>query len=69
MPHVLSSGGWEQMRWERWTRPGAVQDGWGMEIIETSALSPADVAAAVTAWCRRALEGDAPVMHLPPARV
>jgi energy-coupling factor transporter ATP-binding protein EcfA2 len=62
MPHVLISGGWEAMRWERWT--GLVpESSWGMEMIDTSRLSPEHVAAEVVAWCHRVLRGQAQVMR------
>jgi hypothetical protein len=33
-----------------------------MEAIDTSKISPEQVAAEIVAWCRRALRGEAPVM-------
>jgi hypothetical protein len=59
MPQVLTTGGWRAMRWEQW--PGL--ENWGMEVVETSGLSPQRVAAEVVAWCDRALRGEAPVMQ------
>jgi broad-specificity NMP kinase len=61
MPHVLSSNGWAAMRWERWTAKEP-ESGWGMQAIDTSRLSPEQVAAEVVAWCRRALRGEVQVM-------
>lgn len=64
MPHVLSTNGWEAMRWERWTGidPGC----WDMEVIDTSELSPDEVATKVVTWCRRAVSGHAPVLRVGP---
>lgn len=64
MPHVLSTNGWQEMRWERWTRPGPCQDTWGMRVLDTSTLSETEVAKRITTWCRHALAGGAPVMHI-----
>jgi hypothetical protein len=61
MPHVLSANGWEAMRWERSSSIRAGDPGWNMEVIDTSDLSAAHVAAEIVAWSRRALSGDAPV--------
>jgi hypothetical protein len=61
MPHVLSSNGWEAMRWERWAALELEGD-WGMEAIDTSRLSPEQVAAEVVAWCHRVFRGEAQVM-------
>jgi hypothetical protein len=46
---------------ERWTGIEP-ERGWGMEAIDTSKISPEQVAAEIVAWCRRALRGEAPVM-------
>jgi hypothetical protein len=61
MPHVLSSNGWEAMRWERWSGI-ELESGWGMETIDTSRLSPEQVAAEVLAWCHRVFRGEAKMM-------
>jgi energy-coupling factor transporter ATP-binding protein EcfA2 len=60
MQHVLSGTGWQEMRWERWTTMRSDDPRWSMEVVDTSNLSVADVAARVVAWARRALAGDAP---------
>lgn len=60
MPEVLTTGGWDAMVWERWT----ARETWEMEVIDTSRLTPAGVAAAVLEWARRALSGDAPLLHV-----
>jgi hypothetical protein len=36
---------------------------WGMEVLDTSERSPAQVAAEVATWCRRAINGQAPLLH------
>ena len=38
------------------------ESGWGVEAIDTSRLSPEQVAAEVLAWCRRVFRGEAQVM-------
>jgi hypothetical protein len=63
MPHVLSTGGWEAMRWERWSRRDPATDNWGMEVLDTSERSPDQVAAEVVSWSYRALNGQAPLLH------
>jgi len=35
-PEVLQTGGWEQMRWDRWSRLGD-KGGWAMHVLDTSA--------------------------------
>ena len=63
MPHVLSAQGWDAMRWQRWVGVDPADGNWGTEIVDTSVLAPDEVAAEVVSWCRRALHGQAPVMH------
>jgi hypothetical protein len=65
MPHVLTTGGWEAMRWERWIGVDPADGGWAMEVIDTSELTEAGVAADVLRWCRRALRGNAPMLRVP----
>ncbi len=60
MMHVVSDGGWEEMRWERLERLAA---GWRMHTIETSEMTAREVAGAVAEWCRRARVGDAPALR------
>lgn len=62
MLHVLTTDGWDAMRWDRLEIvPG---DGrWDMRVLDTSDLSREQVAAEVLRWCRDALAGRAPVMH------
>ncbi len=63
MPHVLSTGGWEAMRWDRWLGVDPRDSAWAMEVLDTSALSADEIAAEILAWCGRALNGKAPVFH------
>jgi energy-coupling factor transporter ATP-binding protein EcfA2 len=67
MPEVLSTNGWEAMRWQRWTSIDPAGGAWGMSVLDTSELAPDDVAAQIVSWARRALRGQAPVMHAHPA--
>ena len=63
MPHVLTTRGWEEMRWERWL--GARNaDGWAMHVVDTSRLSRQRVAHEVLDWCRLALAGEAPLTRV-----
>ncbi|HEX4010114.1 MAG TPA: hypothetical protein VHX62_08905 [Solirubrobacteraceae bacterium] len=63
MPHVLSTNGWESMRWDRWSEIDPVGGKWGMEVLDTSQLTRAEVAGEILAWCRRVLCGEATVLH------
>jgi broad-specificity NMP kinase len=60
MSHVLSTDGWDAMRWERLRLFDPPRDGWNMHVIDTSARSKREVADEVLTWCRRALRGEAP---------
>ncbi|MGO9823459.1 MAG: hypothetical protein ACLPTJ_22745 [Solirubrobacteraceae bacterium] len=62
MPHVLTTDGWEAMRWERWTGRGRLQDSWSMHVLDTSNMSEPQLAAEVLAWCYSALAGEAAVI-------
>lgn len=62
MPHVLTTNGWEAMRWERLIGIDPSEVSWRMEIVDTSHQSPAQVAARIVTWCRRALAGQAPTL-------
>jgi energy-coupling factor transporter ATP-binding protein EcfA2 len=64
MPHVLSTDGWDAMRWQSWVGSDPADGNWGMEIVDTSELAPHEVAAEVVSWCRRALQTQAPLMHV-----
>ena len=63
MPHVLTTNGWEEMRWERLESLDP-NDGWAVHVVDTSELSSDQVAQQVLSWCRSALAGQAPVMHV-----
>ncbi len=52
MPHVLSTGGWEEMRWDRLTN---VSSNWQTRVIDTSEMTRPAVAEAVLAWCQSVL--------------
>jgi hypothetical protein len=54
-PEVITSRGWDAMRWERWVarRPG--DPGWRLDVIDTSELSVERVAAELLAWARNVL--------------
>jgi hypothetical protein len=58
--HVLSTGGWDAMRWDRLSRPDLE---WRMETIDTTDRPVDEVAADVVGWCRRAIDGTAPIVR------
>jgi hypothetical protein len=64
LPHVVTADAWEAMRWERWTGVDPNDGTWGVTVLDTTELSPEDVATEVVAWCRRALRGHTPVMKV-----
>jgi hypothetical protein len=53
MPHVLSVNGWEAMRWDRWSAMNPIDGNWGVEVLDTSRLTPVQVADEILTWCRR----------------
>ena len=61
MPHVLSTGGWDEMRWDRLT---SLRSSWRTHLIDTSVMSRPAVAEAVLAWCQSVLAGQAPILRL-----
>jgi hypothetical protein len=61
MPHVLSAGGWDEMRWDRLT---SLRSSWRTHRIDTSVMTRPAVAEAVLAWCRSVLAGQAPILRL-----
>ena len=63
MPHVLSLNGWEAMRWDRWSAIDPIDGNWGMEVLDTSSLTPVQVADEILTWCRRVLDGETTVLH------
>jgi hypothetical protein len=48
---VIADQGWDEMRWDR------LPDAWEVPVIDTTELSPAQVAMDVLAWCRVATGG------------
>ncbi|MFZ1996759.1 MAG: hypothetical protein WAU75_21775 [Solirubrobacteraceae bacterium] len=63
-PEVLQTDGWEQMRWERWSRLDET-GGWAMHVLDSSRMTAAAVACELVAWSRRALAGQAPAIRVP----
>jgi broad-specificity NMP kinase len=63
MLDVLTTGGWEAMRWDRLSAANLADGSWGMELIDTSSLTRDQVAAEVLAWCERAVNGHAPLLR------
>lgn len=62
VPEAITNDGWPEMRWERWL--GAdIADRWAMSVIDTSALTPDEVGAALVEWCHAAVEGTVPVFR------
>jgi hypothetical protein len=55
--HVLSTGGWDEMRWDRLSAAGLR---WCVEPVDTTDRPVEQVAADVVSWCRRVLDGSAP---------
>jgi hypothetical protein len=55
-PEVITSSGWAAMRWERWHGLRAGDRRWRFCEIDTTELSPAQVAGDALDWSRRALE-------------
>jgi hypothetical protein len=64
MLHVLSTNGWDAMRWDRLTLLDPSSGRWGMHILDTSARTKDEVAQQVLAWCQRALHGRAPLIRV-----
>jgi len=62
---VLQTDGWDQMCWERLSRLDETGR-WAMHVLDTSSLTAAAVATELLGWCRRALAGQAPSMHVRP---
>lgn len=60
VPEVLTTEGWDQMRWERWIDRRPDDRGWSVTTIDTSPLGLDEVAAAVLAWAEASLRGETP---------
>jgi hypothetical protein len=58
MPEVLTTGGWDGMRWERWIDRTPGEPGWNVTTIDTSSLGLDEVATEVLAWARASLRGE-----------
>jgi hypothetical protein len=58
MPHVLTTGGWEEMDWSRLTTLA-----WQITVIDGSSMSVAEAGSAALQWARDALSGRAPVFR------
>jgi hypothetical protein len=61
MTHVLSTDGWDEMRWDRLA---GLAPGWTSVRVDTTALTRQGVADAVLEWCHLALEGKAPTIRI-----
>ena len=57
MLDVLTTGGWEGMRWERLRAIDPGEGGWQIHVVDVSGLARDEVAAAVLGWARAALAG------------
>jgi hypothetical protein len=62
MPEVITTNGWDQMRWDRLQR---VADTWHVTTIDTSDCSPSQVTDEVSVWCRSAIAGEVPLIRIP----
>lgn len=51
-PDVLRDGAWPGMRWERWAGWRRGDPRWGAPVIDTTLLSPAEVATDVARWVK-----------------
>jgi hypothetical protein len=54
--HVLRTGGWDAMRWDRLASPDLR---WRVETIDTTDRPAPEVSAEVISWCHRVLDGPA----------
>ncbi len=61
LPEVVTTDGWDQMRWERLER---LAPDWHVTVLDTTAMSRHEVADAVAGWCRRTLNGDTKTLHV-----
>ena len=51
-PEVIINDGWEGMRWEAWNADEVTNVPWKARIIDTSSLSPLEVARQVGEWIK-----------------
>ena len=52
-PDVIIGQGWSEMCWHRWLAPDGIR--WTADVIDTSDLTPAQVAIRASAWIRKVL--------------
>lgn len=52
-PEVLTSGGWSEMRWDRWTSWQVDDPRWRTEVFDTTGRDVAACARDVTEWIAR----------------
>ena len=60
MLEVVTTSGWEAMRWDR---VPLIAPNWHVHVIDTSRQTPHQVTDDVLAWIRAALAGEAPVLR------
>lgn len=63
MLHVITDGGWEQMRWDRVRRVRTGDPHWQIPILDSSGLSKDEVANRASRWVDSALAGRQPVFR------
>lgn len=63
MLHVITDGGWEQMRWDRVRRVRTGDPHWRIPIIDSSGLSKEEVANRASRWADSARAGQQPVFR------
>jgi hypothetical protein len=49
-PEVIINGGWDKMRWQVWNSPEVTHVPWPTHIIDTTQLTPTEVAEQVLSW-------------------
>jgi hypothetical protein len=64
MLEVVTTNGWDQMRWDRLP---ALATQWHVHTIDTTDRAPEHVADATLAWIRSAITGAQPTIHVPEA--
>jgi len=60
-PEVIMNGGWSEMQWSRWLTLPPGETPWVGRTVDTSALSPEEVAQRVVDWIEAQIGN-----HLPP---
>lgn len=51
-PEVIINGGWEKMRWEVWNSDVVTRVPWNSRTIDTTHLTPGEVAEQVVSWIK-----------------